>query len=294
MTRVGLRGITTRRLRTALTALAIVLGVAMVSGSYTLTDTMRGAADSLSSSAYDGTAAVVSAKTAFKVDVDNPVRPTIPADTLEQVRAVPGVEKAVGSISDEARIVGRDGDIVGTGPYFGVGLDPQAGKLSPFKLKTGQFATGPGQVVIDAGTADREHYSVGDKIAIQARGPERKLRVTGIATFGDVDSIGTATFALFDLHAAQPLFDKPRRLHRDPRRRAGLGPQAALAVARRLGPGPDRGGERSLHPGRAEDVREVPEDPPARVRRNRRRSWARSRSTTRSRSRSLSARVSSR
>ena len=65
MTRVALRGVTTRRLRTVLTALAIVLGVAMVSGSYTLTDTMRGAADSLSSSAYDGTAAVVSAKTAF-------------------------------------------------------------------------------------------------------------------------------------------------------------------------------------------------------------------------------------
>jgi len=51
MTRVGLRGITQRRLRTVLTALAIVLGVAMVSGAYTLTDTMKGAADSLSSSA---------------------------------------------------------------------------------------------------------------------------------------------------------------------------------------------------------------------------------------------------
>ena len=131
MTRVALRGITTRRLRTALTALAIVLGVAMVSGSYTLTDTMRGAADSLSSSAYDGTAAVVSAKTAFKVDEEFAVRPSIPASDLKQVQAVPGVEKAVGSITDEARIVGKDGDIVGTGPYFGIGLDPQADKLSP-------------------------------------------------------------------------------------------------------------------------------------------------------------------
>ena len=65
--------------------------------------------------------------------------------------------------------------------------------------------------MIDAGTADREGYSVGDTIPIQARGPERKLKVTGIATFGDVDSIGTATFALFDLHAAQTLFDKPGR-----------------------------------------------------------------------------------
>src|SRR4051812_18603793 len=129
MTRVALRGITTRRLRTVLTALAIVLGVAMVSGSYTLTDTMRGAADSLSSSAYDGTAAVVSAKTAFKVDEEFAVRPSIPASALAQVREVDGVKKAVGSISDEARIVGKDGDIVGTGPYFGVGLDRDAGAL---------------------------------------------------------------------------------------------------------------------------------------------------------------------
>jgi putative ABC transport system permease protein len=211
MTRVALRGITTRRLRTVLTALAIVLGVAMVSGSYTLTDTMRGAADSLSSSAYDGTAAVVSAKTAFKLDEDFPVRPSIPEGTLEQVRDVPGVKHAVGSVSDEARIVGKDGDVVGTGPYFGVGLDPNAGKLSPFKLKEGRFATGPGQAVIDAGTADREGYSVGDTITVQARGPERKVEVTGIATFGDVDSIGTATFALFDLGAAQSLFDKQGR-----------------------------------------------------------------------------------
>ena len=208
MTRVGLRGITTRRLRTVLTALAIVLGVAMVSGAYTLTDTMRGAADSLSSSAYDGTAAVVSAKTVVKVDSDNPVRPAIPQGTLDRVRAVPGVEQAVGSITDEARIVGKDGDVVGTGPYFGVGLDRHAGKLSPFKLKEGRFATGPGQVVIDAGTADRENYSLGDTIAVQTRGPQQKMRVTGIGTFGDVDSIGTATFALFDLHAAQQLFHK--------------------------------------------------------------------------------------
>jgi putative ABC transport system permease protein len=206
--RVGLRGITQRRLRTVLTALAIVLGVAMVSGAYTLTDTMKGAADSLSSSAYDGTAAVVSAKTVVKVDADNPVRPAIPQNTLDQVRAVPGVDRAVGSITDEARIVGKDGDVVGTGPYFGVGLDRQAGDLSPFKLKEGRFATGPGQVVIDAGTADREGYSIGDTIAVQARGPQQRMRVTGIGTFGDVDSIGTATFALFDLHAAQQLFHK--------------------------------------------------------------------------------------
>ena len=68
MIRATLKSMSSRRLRTALTAIAIVLGVAMVSGAYTLTDTMRGAADSLSKSSYDGTAAVVSAKTAFEVE----------------------------------------------------------------------------------------------------------------------------------------------------------------------------------------------------------------------------------
>ena len=85
--------------------------------------------------------------------------------------------------------------------------------------------------MIDAGTADREGYAVGDTITVQARGPERKVEVTGIATFGDVDSIGTATFALFDLDAAQALFDKRGQLHRDPRGRTRLGPRAALGLA---------------------------------------------------------------
>ena len=47
MTRVALRGILGRKLRTVLTAFAIVLGVAMVSGSYVLTDSIQKAFHSL-------------------------------------------------------------------------------------------------------------------------------------------------------------------------------------------------------------------------------------------------------
>src|SRR5690606_24513361 len=64
--RLALKSLAARPLRTVLTTLAIVLGVALVSGALTLTDTQRRAADSLSSASYDGTAAVVSAKTAFE------------------------------------------------------------------------------------------------------------------------------------------------------------------------------------------------------------------------------------
>ena len=217
MTRVSLKSLTSRRLRTALTALAIVLGVAMVSGAYTLTDTMRGASDSLSKSSYSGTDAVVSAPTAFDVDSNDDTsgaKPSISAGAIERVRSVPGVRSATGSISDEARIVGRDGKILGTGPYFGSGIDPRAkdlDRVTPFKLTDGRFATGPGEVVIGTGTAEDEKLAVGDRVKIQTRGPARSFEISGIANFGEVESIGTATFALFDLEAAQKMFGKSGR-----------------------------------------------------------------------------------
>ena len=68
MKRVALRGLVARPVRTLLTMLAIVLGVAMVSGAFTLTDTMRGGADGLTSAAYGGTDAVVTTRTAFGVE----------------------------------------------------------------------------------------------------------------------------------------------------------------------------------------------------------------------------------
>ena len=221
MTRVGLRGITTRRLRTVLTALAIVLGVAMVSGAYTLTDTMRGAADSLSSSAYDGTAAVVSAKTAFKVDSDYPV----PARHSSE-RARPGSR---GSRSGEGR-----------GQHHGRGADRRQGRRRrrhrPVLRRRARPARRRALPLQAEGGAVRDRArarwsSTPARPTARATrsatpspsrpaGPSRRCAVTGIGTFGDVDSIGTATFALFDLHAAQQLFHKQRQLHRDPRRRA--------------------------------------------------------------------------
>jgi putative ABC transport system permease protein len=218
MLRIALKGLLARPFRTTLTALAIVLGVATITAAFTLTDTMGRAADDLSSSAYDGTSAVVTAPSPFATTNDSETlqQPTIDARVLDRVRKVPGVATASGDITDlNTKIVGKDGKLVGTGPWFGEGLDPvaaRAGKVSPFRLKSGDWATGPGQVVIDAGTASKQHLSVGDQVDIAAAGPVRPFRITGVATFGSVKSLGTASFALFDLRASQGLFKKPGRL----------------------------------------------------------------------------------
>src|SRR6478609_1933310 len=212
MIRVACKGLAARPVRTALTTLAIVIGVAFVCAAYTLTDTMSGAAGNLTHAAYDGTDAVVVTQTAFKGSQTADIRataPTIAAAELARVRATPGVKTAVGDITDTAQIIGTDGKPVGTGPYFGVGLDPSTPpQLTPFRLHEGAWATKPGQVVIDRATAMSEGYGVGDTIRVAARGEAVPATVTGIASFADVKSLGKASIAIFDLEAARTLFAK--------------------------------------------------------------------------------------
>jgi putative ABC transport system permease protein len=214
MIKTALKGLAARRTRGVLTALAIVVGVAMISAAFTFTDTMRGAADSLSSAAYDKTDAVVVGKSAYEVSDDSwaTVRPKVDASLLAKVRAVPQVKTATGDITNfETKIIGSDGKPVGEGPYFGVGLDTTVDgyqDLTPFRLDDGRWANAPNEVVIDAGTAKNEDYGIGDKVTISVR-DGREYTVTGIARFGDVDSMGTVSTVIFDHKTAQQLYEMP-------------------------------------------------------------------------------------
>jgi putative ABC transport system permease protein len=216
MIRVALKAIAARRARLVLTSLAIVLGVAMVSAALTVSDTLRHAADSLTTSSYRGTTAVVDARTAFSLSrQDNASRPTVPASLLGRVRALPQVGTAVGDLTNgQTRIIDSRGSVMGSGPYFGVGFDAHtagAQRLTPFRLSTGQFATAANEVVIDAGTAAKQHLGVGGHVRIEGRGAARWFTVSGIASFGAVNSIGSATFAVFALPEAQQLFGEQGR-----------------------------------------------------------------------------------
>jgi putative ABC transport system permease protein len=206
-----LQGLLGRKLRTALTALSIVLGVAMVSGTFVLTDTMKKAFNDLFSGTYKDTGAVISGKEIVK----GAAKSTVPESLQTKVAALPDVKSASGAIfdisgtSDFVKLIGRDGKQLGSTqqPNFGWGFEPGQ-RANPTKLKSGKWAVGPSQVVIDAGTATKKNYKVGDKIGVAGEGPQRSMTVSGIAKFGSVDSIGGATFAVFDVPTAQKLVNK--------------------------------------------------------------------------------------
>jgi putative ABC transport system permease protein len=218
MIRTAVKGMMARKLRTILTSLAIVLGVGMVTAAYVLTDTWQGAANKLSSAAYDNVDAVVTTHQAFKVSSEQTggMRPPLPESALADVRSVPEVGVAVGDVSDEVRLVRPDGKAIGgDGPSFAEGIDartPGAVKLSPFQLRSGRFARAAGEVAIDAATAAKEHLSVGQRIGVSGHGAEHRFTIVGIATFGSVKSLGGATAAIFDLRQAQTLTGKRGKL----------------------------------------------------------------------------------
>jgi putative ABC transport system permease protein len=213
---VALKGLAGRKVRASLTAIAIVLGVAMISGTYILTDTIKNGFDTIVTNSYKNADVVVSGEAAFKNEEGNGVEtPTFPASVLTKVRALPDVSAAAGSVtSDSTKLIGKDGKVVDTGgaPSLGFSVDPRYQQFNPTRLTAGSWPSGRDEVAIDKATASSERFNVGDTIRAQAVGPQRSFRISGIAELSGVGSIGGATFALFDLPTAQRVFAKPGQL----------------------------------------------------------------------------------
>jgi putative ABC transport system permease protein len=207
MTAVALRGLLGRKLRSILTGLAIVLGVAMISGTYILTDTIDKAFTNVFNVSYRHTDAIISGKQF--VSNANSI-PTVPASVLGRVRALPDVAAASGSyLFDNVQLIDRHGKTIANGgaPSLGFGVDSTQPRFNPITLMSGHWAQGPGQVVIDTATAATKHYKVGNAIAAKGDGALKTYTVVGLGKISGV-SIGGATLAVFDVPTAASILNK--------------------------------------------------------------------------------------
>jgi putative ABC transport system permease protein len=239
MIRVALAGILGRKLRTALTAFAIVLGVAMVSGTLTLTGSIDNAFNHLFTSVRQGSDAVISGKAAF--DLSNgqgSFAPTLDQSLLARVRALPSVSQAEGEVGDAVTLIGHNGKAIvfGGAPNLGFSIARADSPFNPLRLVSGAWPK-PGEIVIDHSTASKKHFAVGDTIGAEAQGAVRRFRISGIVKFGSSASIGGATLAGFDLPTAQRFFDKEGRLDEIAvARKPGVSESALLSQVRDLLP----------------------------------------------------------
>ena len=125
MTRFAIKGLLSRKLRTALTAIAIVLGVAMISGTFVLTDSIDQAFGKIFTDIRQGSDAVISGKSAFDTsESDAALTPTFDEALLPKVRQLPEVGQAEGSVSSETtHLIDQDGKVI----QFGLGGAPNLG-----------------------------------------------------------------------------------------------------------------------------------------------------------------------
>jgi putative ABC transport system permease protein len=211
VTEFALRGLLGRKLRTALTAIAIVLGVATVSGTYVLTDSINNAFHSIFFETRQGSDVIVSGKSAFDLTGDSGVTaPSFNESLLQKIRALPDVAEADGSVNGQAQLIGKDGKAIvyGGAPNLGFSIARGESRFNPLQLVSGTWPKAK-EVVVDKSTASKEDIKVGQVIGVQAIGPVERLRVSGIVKFGSVSTIGGATLSGFDLPTAQHLFGKP-------------------------------------------------------------------------------------
>jgi putative ABC transport system permease protein len=239
VTAFALRGLLGRKLRTILTAFAIVLGVATVSGTYVLTDSIDKAFDAIFFDSRQGSDAIISGKSAFDLSEGSGSEdPSFSESLLPKVEGLPDVVQAEGSVNGEAQLIGDDRKAVvyGGAPNLGFSIANGNSPFNPLTLIDGAWPKA-GEVVIDKSTAGKEHFRIGEVVGVQAEGAVRRLRVSGLVKFGSVSTIGGATLAGFDLPTAQRLFGKPGELDEIAvKTRAGASEEQLLSEIRAILP----------------------------------------------------------
>ncbi len=239
MIRFALKGLTTRKLRTALTAIAIVLGVAMITGTYILTDSIKGAFGGIFTEIYQGTDATVTGKSAFNLSNQNSTTaPPFAQSLLPKVRALPDVADAVGGVAGEAHLIGTNGKVIAFGgaPNLGFSVDPSRPQFNSLTLVDGKWP-GPGEMVIDKSTAGKKHLGVGQIVGVEASQKTELYRISGLVKFGGAGSLGGSTLSGFNLVTAQRLFNKTGKLDQiRARAKPGVTPQKLVQEIRGILP----------------------------------------------------------
>jgi putative ABC transport system permease protein len=217
--RVALKSLLGRKLRLLMSTFAIVLGVAFVAGSFIFSDTLSRSFTALFASAVGDV--VVSPKAADSNDgFGSSV--TLPARLVSRLEQAPGAARVDGNVSAiGVYVVGRGNKLIGGQGAPGLGgswSDAPAGHgLEGLSITSGREPRGVDEVVVDADTARKAGYHVGDRIHVVSAGAQPVLHPTlvGIAGFRNGGSLNGASLVSWDVPSAQKLFMDGRDVYSD-------------------------------------------------------------------------------
>jgi putative ABC transport system permease protein len=214
MVKLSLRSLLMHKLRLFLTVAAVTVGVAFVSGTFVLSDTMSKAFDELYDGLTKGTDVAVQAEPAYSdITTQGQLRP-LDDSVVDLVRDVPGVAVAEGSLTGFALILDKDGKPIqpGGAPTLGASTSIDDRLAGDFTFRDGRAPSGPDEVALDASSAAKAGYAVGDEATVVFEDSRGSFTVVGLVGFGETDSLAGATMAAFETATAQKLLGKEGRV----------------------------------------------------------------------------------
>lgn len=201
VTRLTLRGVIARKWRIFLTILAVVSGVAFVSGAFVLTDSVKKSINDLFATLSEGIDLEVRTSIAFG-DEARADRDPVSVDLISTVAAVDGVRLAEGNLLRAATVIKANGEPLRTsGPAFGIAWIGPDG-LDGRTMVEGRPATGPGEVTLDKSSARRAGYEVGDIVTIVGPTGKGEFTLVGLNGTGKTTNGGGASISAFDPRTA--------------------------------------------------------------------------------------------
>ncbi|MEU9668593.1 FtsX-like permease family protein [Streptomyces bobili] len=207
MFRTALRNVLAHKARLLMTVLAVMLGVAFVSGTLVFTNTISEAFQKSSAKGFGQVDVAVTAESQDDEGDRIGKTPELTQALLDRSAKVPGAGSAIGVVGGFTAIADKDGKLVGGG-FQSQGGNYWGDKDPRYTLKEGTAPRGPGQIALDSETARRAGYEVGDTVRLSIDGPVLSPEITGIFTTDDGNVAAGGSLTLFDTATAQQLFGK--------------------------------------------------------------------------------------
>ncbi|GAB2950110.1 ABC transporter permease [Streptomyces pseudoechinosporeus] len=208
MFRTALRNVLAHKARLLMTVLAVMLGVAFVSGTLVFTNTISDAYQKSSAKGFDHVDVAVEPEFLQGEGDKVAKQPELTRAVLDKAAKAPGAESVIGVVSGFTAIADKDGELVGGG-FQSQGGNYWGEKDPRYPLQIGEAPSGRNETAIDSKTAERAGYKVGDTVRLSVDGPVLTPTITGIFTTDDGNVAAGGSLALFDTATAQQLFGKP-------------------------------------------------------------------------------------
>ncbi|MEV4972850.1 ABC transporter permease [Streptomyces scopuliridis] len=213
MFRTALRTVLAHKARLLMTVLAVMLGVAFVSGTLVFTDTLGNAFQNQSAKSYKDVAVGVTSydnRDSGEADAGK-ASYGVSQETVGKIEGLDGVASVTGRVNGFAGVADPDGKLIGngwvnTGSNFAPDKD---GKDAPYTFTEGSGPTKDGEIALDKATAAKGKYTVGEPVRVATNGPVKEYTLTGVFTTDDGQVNAGGSLVLFDTAVAQKLYLEP-------------------------------------------------------------------------------------